>query len=82
MCTCSLVILAVRMMSSIIRTNISSTNVDGTTVMMMIMVDNGRLVGTSSCVGRKGDVEVNVTGCRLPACKTWHESWQINLLSL
>ena len=80
MCTCSLVILNVRMMSSIIRTNISSTSVDSTTVMMMI--DNGRLVGTSSCVGRKGDVEVNVTGCRLPACKTCHESWQINLLSL
>ena len=80
MCTCSLVILKVRMMSSIIRTNISSTSVDGTTVMMMI--DNGRLVGTSSCVGRKGDVEVNVTGCRLSACKTWHESWQINSLPL
>ena len=81
MCTCSLVILNVRMMSSIIHTNISSTNVDSTTVMMM-MIDNGRLVGTSSCVGRKGDVEVNVTGRRLSACKTWHESWQINLLSL
>ena len=53
MCMCSLVILTVRMMSSIIRTNISSTNVDGTTVMMMI--DSGKLVGTSSCVGRKGE---------------------------
>ena len=53
MCTCSLMNLTVRMMSSIIHTNISSTSVDGTTVMMMI--DNGRLVGTSSCVGRKGE---------------------------
>ena len=72
MCTCSPVILTVRMMSSIIHTNISSTSVDGTTVMMM--VDTGRVVRTSSCVGRKGDVKVNVTGNRLPACKTWHES--------
>ena len=47
--TCFLVILrlTIRMMTTTVHTNISSTSVDGITVLRMIMVDTGRLVCTS-----------------------------------
>ena len=69
MCMCSLVILTIRItVHSIVHTNISSTSVDGITMLMvMIMVDTGRLVSTLSCVGKKDEVEVKITGkhCQL-----------------
>ena len=76
MYTYSLMILTIRItVHSIAHTNIGSTSVDGITVlMMMIMVDTGRLVWATSCVGKKDKVEVNMTGHALPACKTWHGS--------
>ena len=45
-------------MSSIVHANISSSSVNGVTVLMMKMMDTGRLVGISSercCVGRRVD---------------------------
>ena len=54
--TCFFVILrlTIRMMTTTVHTNISSTSVDGITVLMMIMVDTGRLAWLSvgcCCVG-------------------------------
>ena len=46
------------MMTTTVHTNISSTSVDGITVLRMIMVDAGRLVWLSSCVGRRDEVAV------------------------
>ena len=50
--TCFLVILrlTIRMMTTTVHTNISSTSVDGTTVLRMIMVvDTGRVVCIDCC---------------------------------
>ena len=49
------------MMTTTVHTNISSTSVDGITALMMIMVDTGKPVCTSSCVGRRDEVGVWVT---------------------
>ena len=50
--TCFLVILhlTIRMMTATVHTNISSTSVDGITVLRMIMVDTGDVVGAGSLV--------------------------------
>ena len=42
------------MMTTTVHTNISSTSVDGITALVMIMVDTGKSVCTSSCVGEVG----------------------------
>ena len=52
------------MMTTTVHTNISSTSVDGITVLRMIMVDTGRLAWLSvdcCCVGRRDTVGVEVT---------------------
>ena len=55
------------MMTTTVHTIISSTSVDGITVLRMMMVDIGRPVCTSSCVGRRDEIAVEVTGCKLIA---------------
>ena len=59
--TCFLVILhlTIRMMTATVHTNISSTSVDGITVLRMMMVDTGRLVGC--CWVGRDMVRVDVT---------------------
>ena len=50
--TCFLVILCltIRMMTTTVHTNISSTSVDGITVLRMVMVDTGDVVDAGSLV--------------------------------
>ena len=48
------------MMTTTVHTIISSTSVDGITVLRMIMVDTGRPVCTSSCVGKRDEIAVQV----------------------
>ena len=48
------------MMTTIVHTNISSTSVDGITALRMIVVDIGRPVCTSCCVGRRDEIAVQV----------------------
>ena len=62
--TCFLVILhlTIRMMTTTVHTNISSTSVDGITVLRMIMVDTGKLCIDCSCDGREDKVGEWVTG--------------------
>ena len=52
------------MMTTTVHTNISSTSVDSITVLMMMMVDTGRPVCPSSCVGVADTVaEIMVPKC-------------------
>ena len=54
--TCFLVVLhlTIRMMTSTVHPNISSTSVDGITVLMMIMVDTGAgWLFNCCCVGKR-----------------------------